>query len=68
MDDAVFFKFGFGVSVGDAFPEAAGERCGALIESLGDTPAPIVVERAMYADAPGQHWASGTNVLATRLK
>ena len=43
-------------------------RCGALIESLGDTPAPIVVERAMYADAPRQHWASGTNVLATRLK
>ncbi|AMY10650.1 Fibronectin type III domain protein [Luteitalea pratensis] len=58
----------FGVSVADAFPEAAGERCGALIESLGETPAPIVVERAMYADGPGQRWASGTNVLATRLK
>ena len=58
----------FGISVADAFPEAVGERCGALVESLGDTPAPIVVERAMYSDGAGQHWASGTNILATRLE
>jgi hypothetical protein len=57
----------FGLNLADAFPEAVGERCGALVESLGEAPAPIVVERAMYADAPGQHWASGTNLLATRL-
>lgn len=57
----------FGISVADAFPEAVGERCGALVESLGEAPAPIVVERAMYADAPGQRWASGSNLLATRL-
>lgn len=58
----------FGVSVGDMFPEVLGERFGAIVESLGDVPVPIVVERAMYADAPGTPWANGTNVLATRLR
>lgn len=57
-----------GLSVGDMFPEVNGERFGALVESVGELPVPIVVERAMYADAPGQPWASGTNVLATRLR
>jgi hypothetical protein len=57
----------FGISVGDDFPEAVGRQFGALIESVGENPASIVVERAMYADAPGQPWASGTNLLATRL-
>jgi hypothetical protein len=58
----------FGVSVGAEFPGAAGKRFGALIESLGSTPVPIVVERAMYADAGAEAWAAGTNVLATRLR
>ena len=31
------------------------------------TPAQIVVERAMYSDASGVHWAAGTNAVATRL-
>jgi hypothetical protein len=58
----------FGVSVRDEFPAAVGRRFGALIESVGATPVPIVVERAMYADAGAEVWASGTNVLATRLR
>ena len=58
----------FGVSVGDEFPAAAGRRFGALIESLGPSPAPIVVERAMYGDAGADVWAAGSNVLATRLR
>jgi hypothetical protein len=58
----------FGVSVRDEFPSAIGKRFGALIESLGATPAPIVVERAMYADGGGERWAAGTNALATRLR
>ena len=58
----------FGVSVGDAFPNAVGKRFGALIESVGASPVPIVVERAMYADAGAVTWAAGTNVLATRLR
>ena len=58
----------FGVSVRDEFPVAVGKRFGALIESTGESPPPIVVERAMYADAAGETWAAGTNVLATRLR
>jgi hypothetical protein len=56
------------VSVDTEFPAAAGRRYGALIESQGGTPAEIVVERAMYANANGIIWAAGTNALATRLQ
>lgn len=49
-------------------PEAAGRRFGAVVESLGDAPAQIVVERAVYWDAAGQRWAAGTNALATKLR
>ena len=45
-------------------PTAASARS---IESLGGTPAQIVVERAMYANANGIIWAAGTNALATKL-
>jgi alpha-tubulin suppressor-like RCC1 family protein len=60
-------KSRFNVPVGYWFPEAAGRRFGAIVESLGPNPAPIVVERAMYWDAAGQRWAAGTNALATKL-
>lgn len=56
------------IDVGTMFPQALGKRFGALIESQGATPAPIVVERAMYADAAGEMWAAGSNLLATRLR
>jgi uncharacterized repeat protein (TIGR01451 family) len=49
------------------FPETAGKRFGMLIESIGGTPAQIVVERAMYSDSGGVRWAAGTNALATKL-
>ena len=49
------------------FPETVGKRFGMLIESIGGTPAQIVVERAMYSDANGVRWAAGTNALATKL-
>ena len=49
------------------FPETAGKRFGMLIESIGTTPAQIVVERAMYSDSGGVKWAAGTNALATKL-
>jgi hypothetical protein len=61
-------KSRFNVPVGGFFAAAAGKRFGAVVESLGETPAQIVVERAMYWDAAGQHWAAGTNALATRLQ
>jgi hypothetical protein len=57
----------FNIAVGAMFPDAANRRFGALVESIGATPAQIVVERAMYWDAAGQAWAAGTNALATRL-
>jgi hypothetical protein len=56
------------VNVRDAFPAAEGRRFGAVITSKGETPAPIVVERAMYANADGITWAAGTNIVATMLK
>jgi hypothetical protein len=61
-------KSRFNVPVGVDFPEAAGRRFGVIVESLGEMPAQIVVERAMYWDAAGQTWAAGTNALATRLQ
>jgi len=39
-----------------------------VVESLGETPAQIVVERAQYSNAGGVRWAAGTNAVATRLK
>jgi hypothetical protein len=56
------------VNVQDSFAAAAGQRYGALIESLGATPAQVVVERAMYSDANGVVWAAGTDALATKLQ
>jgi hypothetical protein len=55
------------VAVSAAFPEAAQRRFAGLVESLGATPAQIVVERAMYTSPGGVTWAAGTNALATPL-
>lgn len=54
-------------AIGEAFPEAAGRRFGALVQSAGPTPLDLVVERAGYSDALGVRWAAGTVVLATPL-
>ncbi len=58
----------FNVPVGHFFPEARGRRFGAIVESVGPAPAEIVVERAIYWDAVGQHWAAGTNAIGTKLQ
>ena len=58
----------FNVDVGAEFPATAGRRFGTVVESLGDPPAQIVVERAMYTSPGGVFWAAGTNALATRLR
>jgi hypothetical protein len=55
------------VNVSQDIPAMAGKRFGAVIESLGATPAQIVVERAMYTSPNGQAWSAGSNALATRL-
>jgi len=56
------------VDVAAAFPGAAGRVFGAVVESVGASPAQIVVERAVYYNAGGVTWAAGTNALATRLQ
>ncbi len=55
------------VPVRDDFPQSVGRRFATLVESLGDVPAQLVVERAMYADSGKERWASGTNALGTPL-
>ena len=57
------------VAVGPDFGGSVqGRRFGTIVESIGTTPVPIVVERAMYWDAGEQRWASGTSALATRVQ
>ena len=51
-----------------AFPSGVNRRFASLIESLGTTPAQIVVERSMYSNTGGVAWGAGTNALATRLQ
>jgi hypothetical protein len=70
---AVQAKSRFTVPVGVFFPEAMGARYGVMVETLGASPAQIVVERAMYSDAvdaQGHHtpWAAGTGALGTRIR
>ena len=50
------------------FPSAVGRRVGALVESVGSTPVPITVERAMYSDVQGQAWAAGHNAVGTKVE
>ena len=57
----------FNVDVRAMFPEAAHRRFGTIVESIGSQPVDLVVEWAQYWDANGQHWAAGTNALATRI-
>jgi hypothetical protein len=56
------------VDVQAEFPSAANKRYGATVDSLGVTPAALVVERAMYSNANGVVWAAGTDALATKLQ
>jgi hypothetical protein len=63
----------FTVPVGWFFPDSMGHKYGVVVESLGSTPAPIVVEYSIYADAVtanGEHatWAAGSAAMATRIR
>jgi hypothetical protein len=61
-------RFNIAPFANEFFPEARGKKFGVVVESIGGAPAQIVVERAMYSNANGVHWAAGTNALATRLQ
>jgi hypothetical protein len=56
------------VSIGDTFPGANNRRFSVVVDSLGATPAQLVVERAMYSNAGGVTWSAGTAAVATRLQ
>jgi hypothetical protein len=43
-------------------------RFGALIESLGEGPAPLVVEQSIYWNPRDVPWGAGTNIPAVRLR
>jgi len=49
------------------FSQKHGIQVYQIVESLGASPAPLVVERAMYTSAGGVLWSAGTDALATRL-
>ena len=55
------------VRIASAFPDAAGRRFGAIVESVG-APAALVVERAMYTSVGGDVWSGGTNALGTPVE
>jgi len=55
------------INVGELFPESLDKRYSALVQSVGDTPAAIVVERAMYTTVNGVVWEAGANALGTKL-
>jgi len=55
------------VPVGATFPDAAGRRFAAIVESVNGPPASFVVERAMYTTVGGDTWAGGTNALGTPI-
>jgi len=61
----------FNVDIGGTpeFGAVAGTRFGVLVQSLGTTPAQIVVERSTYSnDSHGTTWAAGAVALATKLQ
>jgi hypothetical protein len=55
------------VAVGTLFPAVRGQPFGAVVESLGASPVPIVVERAIYETIGGVTWSAGTAIVATPL-
>lgn len=57
----------FNIPVGSQFPNSLDRNFGAVVESIGGSAPPIVVERAVYNDAGGLHWAAGTAALGTPL-
>jgi hypothetical protein len=56
------------VQVTVEFPQAAGKRFAAIVESVGNNPADLVVERAMYSNSGGAVWSAGTNAVATKIQ
>jgi hypothetical protein len=56
------------VTMDGPFAAAIGKRFATVVESLGATPAQIVIERAMYSDSRGLGWSAGSNAVGTKLQ
>jgi uncharacterized protein (DUF1800 family) len=51
----------------ELFPTSMNRRFATTVEGLGSPAPQLVVERSMYSDAEGKHWAAGTAALGTPL-
>jgi uncharacterized repeat protein (TIGR01451 family)/fimbrial isopeptide formation D2 family protein len=56
------------VDFAGTFPEIRGQHFSAVLQSTGDTPAPIVVEWSRYGSPAGQFWGAGSAALATKVQ
>ncbi len=56
------------LEIGAQFPEAANHAFSVIVESLGTSPVPIVVEGSRYGSPEGQIWGAGGSALGTRLQ
>jgi hypothetical protein len=50
------------------FPDALNHAFSVIVESIGASPVPLVVEGSRYASPGGQLWGAGGAALATRLQ
>ncbi len=55
------------LSMRDVFPETRDRRFATVVESAGETPLALVVERAMYSNAGNEVWAAGTDAVGIPL-
>ncbi|MPY86504.1 MAG: hypothetical protein GEU99_01110 [Luteitalea sp.] len=55
------------IPVARDFPESENQRFGAMVESVGPTPAQLVVEHALYWNANGRFLSAGGAALASPL-
>lgn len=56
------------VATDGPFAVAQGHRFTALVQSIGDVPPQLVVERVTYTAADGRPWANASSSVATKLR
>ena len=56
------------VATDGPFAVAQGHRFTALVQSIGDAPPQLVVERVTYTAAGGRPWAAASSSVATKLR
>ncbi len=56
------------VATDGPFAVAQGHRFTALVQSIGEIPPQLVVERVTYTGAGSRPWATGSSSVATKLR